>query len=593
MMHKIIKERDLLVERLSSLNTDTEVIYSNLAEEFPKVLTETENSISNAVSRISLYKNRNMEAEGTEPRTATASDNIQSLIEMINNEFREIHLEDDRLLASLNNSLSHIKDLTEGIDIVRKASEEIEIISLNAMTYAVKAGKAGGAFSYITEELKKVSSKTIEETDSLTSRGTHARELFSNYLIYLRELQAVQKKTIYDFTERLNSSRNELRKGINDLFSSIDNLLKIGSKIKQPLMLIMEEIQQQDIIRQSIDHVLLTLNSIEDRDLSDLTNALDEYTYLIHITELSISLLSDIQNKIETSLKIFRDSTRQVEDILKETDRQRELFAQRLENNNEGLLSIMFCNSKENLNSLFQDLTFSVHKKERISSQSSNLFEEVERISEGFEDIESLVSKFNNISIASKIEIAKQEILSNMNTTVEEMDALILNIETNIQQSREITNTFHKTTRDVLSTYFISTEKEFGFIDKYKRAVNASCSLFFGEIKALEKNLHGFKVFSDSFYQIYSNTSQHLWKLENLNSNIRQIINKYKRISRNANIQKSNLMEINKISNWEIKNNRLQSIIKDFTIFHHKKQAAEIEGFEVEDGSIEGEITFF
>ncbi len=589
MTDQIIRERDDLIRRLNCLNSETEQVYNSLAEDFPKVLSETEKSLDNAFRTISFCRNRTLNSTSE----TSQKDELKDLINKINDDFAEIHREDNAILKSLNDSLSYIKSLTESIDLVRKSSENMELISLNAMTYAIKAGKSGGAFSYITEELKRVSSKTIEETDSLTSRGTHARKLFSEYLIYLRELQTLQKKTIDDFTAKIIESEQNLDTGIKGIVDSMNQILESGRKIKSPLLTIMEEIQQQDIIRQTIDHVLLTLNSIEEKDFTSYEETLDEFTFIINISELSISLLEGICKKLENSRGIFKNSTSLVEIIFMETESKKNDFINKLSRNSQGVLSLMFCNSHDKMRSLFKDLSFSIHKKERISSQTSNLFEEVERISEGFEDLENLVSKFNNISVASKIEISKQEILKQMESTVDDMDQLIASIEKNISESRELTRDFYKITRDVLDTYFHSTEKEHNFISRYKNDINVACSRLNDEILSIEQTLKNFRLFSDTFYQKYSETSSHLWNLDKIIGFIRQIIRKYQKIDKNARLRKENIMQINNIDKWEIRNNRLQSIIEDFTIFHHKKRAAEIEGFAVESGSEEGEITFF
>lgn len=589
MAYQIIKERDDLISRLNSLNSETESIYNALAEDFPRVLSETELSLDNAFRTISFYSDKKLNLESN----SSEKDKLKILINKINDDFAEIHREDDKILKSLNDSLSYIKSLTESIDLVRKSSENMELISLNAMTYAIKAGKSGGAFSYITEELKRISSKTIEETDSLTSRGTHARKLFSEYLIYLRELQTLQKKTIADFTARIIESGQNLDSGISGIVQSMNHILETGKTIKVPLIKIMEEIQQQDIIRQTIDHVLITLNSIEEKDFKTDDEALDEFIFITNISELSISLLEGICRKLENSRKVFKDATSSIESIFKETESRKNDFVRKLNSNNQGVLSVMFCSSQKKMKSLFQDLSFSIHKKERISSQTSNLFEEVERISEGFEDLENLVSKFNNISVASKIEISKQEILKQMESTVDDMDGLINSIEVNISESRDITKNFYKITRQVLDTYFLSTEKEHKFIFKYRNDINIACTRLNDEIQSIEKTLGNFRLFSDAFYQIYSETSSHLWNLDKIIAVIKQIIRKYQKIAKNARLQKDNIMISNNIENRELRNNRLQSIIKDFTIFHHKKKAADLEGFSVEGGTDEGEITFF
>lgn len=590
MIDRIIKERDELIDKLEQLNSDTEIIYNTLADQFPIVLSETKTSLNNAVGTFSNYQENAVSGSSANLRNI---EKLKVVITAIQEEYQNIHKNDDNLLLELQNSLQFISSLTGNIDLVKSASEAMELISLNAMTYAIKAGKEGGAFSYITEELKRISSKTIEETDSLTSHGDHARKLFAEYLQYLRDLQESQKNTIDSFTEKIDFNNKNLDKGLSELLLNINNLLEVGKTIQQPLMQIMEEIQQQDIIRQSIDHVMITLQNIETRDLSKVEDALDEYTFIMNITDLSISLLADIEEKLETSIRTFKSCTEKVENILKETDRQRAKFADSLKTENQGLMTNMFTASQENLSNLFMDLSSAVRKKERIGSQSGNLYEEVDRIAEGFEDLEYLVSKYNNISIASKIEISKQEILAAMSDTVNNMDDLITSIGNDISESRRVTASFNKITKNIISSYFQTTDKEYRFIDKYKKLIDIACSNLFLEIQKIEQKITNFTLFNDTFYEIYNATSAQLWNLENVITSIKQISRKYKKIGKKAEILKENTMNTMEVHDWKIKNNRLQSIIENFTIFHHKKKAGEISGFEVEDGSVEGDITFF
>jgi hypothetical protein len=44
---------------------------------------------------------------------------------------------------------------------------------------------------------------------------------------------------------------------------------------------------------------------------------------------------------------------------------------------------------------------------------------------------------------------------------------------------------------------------------------------------------------------------------------------------------------------WVIRDERLQQVIQRFTIFSHKKLAADLAGFEVESGVKAGEVTLF
>ena len=89
-------------------------------------------------------------------------------------------------------------------------------------------------------------------------------------------------------------------------------------------------------------------------------------------------------------------------------------------------------------------------------------------ILEGFDFLGSVVTKFKNISIASKIEIAKQAILKDMSDTVNHMDELILDITAKIDNSIKTSAEFKKMTKIALNEYFESINQELEFIKNYK-----------------------------------------------------------------------------------------------------------------------------
>ena len=71
------------------------------------------------------------------------------------------------------------------------------------------------------------------------------------------------------------------------------------------------------------------------------------------------------------------------------------------------------------------------------------------------------------------------------------------------------------------------------------------------------------------------------------------IIEKYKDLVYIKTSERQKLFDNLNINSWEIKNNKLKEIIKQFTITSHKETAGKIAGFQVEAGHDAGEITFF
>ena len=57
-----------------------------------------------------------------------------------------------------------IQDIILGI---KDESENMEVISLNAMVVSIRSGKEGQAFSYITANLKQSSKRLIKQSDAL------------------------------------------------------------------------------------------------------------------------------------------------------------------------------------------------------------------------------------------------------------------------------------------------------------------------------------------------------------------------------------------------------------------------------------------
>src|SRR6056297_908541 len=116
----------------------------------------------------------------------------------------------------------------------------MELISLNAMTVALKAGSAGRAFSYITEELKRLSAHTIELSDGITRRGQQLLADFREFEATIDEVRSFESSLFTRLRDELFGSFEKLQSATRDLTGGLRGLQDQSGSIRGPVRSIME-----------------------------------------------------------------------------------------------------------------------------------------------------------------------------------------------------------------------------------------------------------------------------------------------------------------------------------------------------------------
>ena len=106
--------------------------------------------------------------------------------------------------------------------------------------------------------------------------------------------------------------------------------------------------------------------------------------------------------------------------------------------------------------------------------------------------------------------------------------------------------------------------------------------------------LHNFHALPDGFEQQCVEVNEELKNVGKLGLTLRSINSQLKNMVAELSHKKDFIMKNNGFSFWEIRDNRLKDLIKNFTITAHKEAAGKIGGFGIEkEVAKSGEITFF
>ncbi|MCF7928804.1 MAG: methyl-accepting chemotaxis protein, partial [Spirochaetales bacterium] len=372
--------RDSLLNRLHTLIKDTERVFLTVGEDLPSLLKEMTRGINEARAAIENFREEGCLEDETDCRNVHAIiSETQELINVSSQSFQQMHEQDAELFEELNTGIENLSSLERIIGNIKEDSIEMELISLNAMTAALKSGSAGKAFSYITEELKRLSENTISFTDELTQRGDRTLELFHRFRDQVASISDFQNKLFKNFRTKLDDSFSQYNMGLNQIMEALENIIDTAETIKKPLTTIMEEIQLQDIIKQSVDHVIIAVKEINTELSKDRSEALlDELSYLGNLADLSQSMLNDIADKVQSSLDIFNEQTREARGIIEGVDEKKTSFMQNfMEEEGEIALRRIFSDAAEALRKTLEDLDSSMSKKQSLYQTSSELTSEV------------------------------------------------------------------------------------------------------------------------------------------------------------------------------------------------------------------------
>jgi hypothetical protein len=338
----------------------------------------------------------------------------------------------------------------------------------------------------------------------------------------------------------------------------------------------MGEVQLQDIVRQSLQHVGI---SLEEARAAVAGGEAGSESFAAAVSELSGSLIDDIVAKLDSSAASFGADMEAVSGIVDSSEASRSSYL-------EGVrASIVGAGGGESLD--FRQRSERYLELQRVvMAMSSRLSEQVKGLSDSFKGFSTLLARFQNIVVASRIEVAKTKALAGVSTTVGGMVELTAKIEADLGEAMETTKAFTALSSGAIAEYSARDEGEGERLVSTLAAAEADMSRFFGARSSLRGAIDGFSLYTGEFIALIGRARNALAKLRSLADDLRGAGQRLVEL-------RSSILGALGPDALAVEPERIRRMVERFTIFTHKKAAGDIARFAVEEGREAGEVTLF
>ncbi len=570
----------VLVDRLDGIERDTEVIFLELGQIFPAIKVAIDESAHAAEATIKEILDGQRHGASAEQSRR----HMQEFIEDSTRFFSQAAEQEESFSNIVEEGISGLSKLDEIIGRIRIDSEEMELVSLNAMTVALKSGSAGRAFSVITDELKRLSARTIIHANELSIVGGDLLDELGLLKASLASLTGQRKKFFEAVELALTQGFRLLDEQVSMVASNFSGLAETAAKVRTPVSEIMQGVQVHDIIRQSLDHVRLSLNAVKINQIFESADRQEEQTFLAEITRLSSTLLDDVFNQVIASLVRFRKDMGNIDDIVDEVNQGKATWL--------GKLSEFSVSA--NFDSLASDY---LRDKNRVTINARHVSDGVKRMDERFRMVNTILSRFKNIVIASRIEIARNRALALVSNTVAGMMSLTERLEEDIASAGSVTRSFAKTLGVQLNSYLSGSEESSASFNEALAKLHEEFARLQSSRTRLCRAAEQFQPFSAGFAAAIGRAAAKTDGIQALADELAIMRDNLAAYASAAEEALGLSPDQTSSGGLLIRNARLREIVDRFTIFTHRQAAARIAHLDgtdtAETGASSGDVTLF
>ena len=515
------------------------------------------------------------------------------------NFFTDFNVKYSDFYKSLNKSITELNDISVQVSELKNISEEMELIALNAMVISIKSGDKGRAFSKITENLKRLSNmmngyaqKLISTEHELLSNITNLKELYNQISSAESNIEQISSSVSLTIKDMLTSSSIPLQEIVSQ-----------SQEIYQPIIKAMEGLQLQDIIRQSLDQIHLLLSqsaqseAIGSQLSMDKNEQLDTISFEISVFELADKILTDINEQLLDSSKVFKENWSIVTDILSKVENSRKnyiaMFIENSSESNDKNLIAKLTDAEKKYSKMIEEFVTYQQSQKNMCADCKIITKKVLSMHDIFEELEPIIAQLHHVRILQEIEVSKNLAISTVKNFVDDMDKLITTAQANLEQMDNNVDGFIDNIHTLLKNFTNTINENTEQMEILKKQKNSFFDNLANSRLEISHTMHGFTVFPEDFTETCHSVTERLEEIEHHSKIFTQVIEKYKDLIYEKTAQREKLFAEYNITSWEIKNNKLKDIIQQFTITAHKETAGKIAGFQVESGFEAGEITFF
>ena len=577
-----------LYKKINFIVKESEDIFLTLGKTTPLFVKELHENLRTVEQGYSSAENSQRSLEDLEQlfRETKNLINKSSLL------FSQMHSRGNRLLSALSDSLNRLQNLEEIIKRIRNDSEDMALISLNALTGAIKSGSAGRAFSVITDELKGLSDQTNQLTDTLQNDSSTLIHQLKQFTDELYKLETLQKHVFLGLDTTITEQFSVIEEKVRELTESLYVLISESKSLEAPVSAVMETVQIQDIIRQSLNHILIAISEYETVQADPSVNPEELEAFKGQLASLGEVIMNDVIKRLEEAVITFETAIFAIQKLIRKGEKQRNLLLkEHFSSLKDNSIRSVFEVASQTLIAVEQNLSNYMAIKQTIASQGSHIADDVATLSKQYVKFDKIINRFRTVDIAARIEISKQSILRSIKNTVVAMSELITRITQDVVDAKNASMFFIEDTHNAISEYAKTYAEETASFSFAQNELLHSFRQFSSYRDNLEQHTQNFTLFSETFLQLLQTQDAELVKIKELVAQCKTI---------KASISEGIANSPQDMGKVEIRNKHLKEIINKFTIFTYKQAAAEIGNFDVAPVSDQGEfgieaseVTFF
>ncbi|MCL2520172.1 MAG: hypothetical protein FWE37_04115 [Spirochaetaceae bacterium] len=343
----------------------------------------------------------------------------------------------------------------------------------------------------------------------------------------------------------------EVVRALQGLDKRMADTVKQANGVSRPILLAMEEIQKQDIMRQSIEQVIMVIEEYHNEE--GLDEELEKITFKVDLLELAQNIINEVKKLASTVKVAFNERIEQIADILKQMEELRFTIYQ---SDKEGQLvscdvNAILTNIKDILANLNEPyLRYFARKTKIIKAHRAVLRKAQQFLNKAGDNEEELKA----MNIIGKVVAAEMQTVHDTASTA-------------INEHYDFINT-----RDDLVT-----------------TLELLASLY-TEMLGIIKNV---PLYTHKFLNYFTTVKDKVTQIDtaiNFLTEAEQAIEVVKGPLKERHEQ---LLKEANLTKYDLKSQRIIKLTERFTILSNKKVAGEIVGFDVEQGIDDSEIILF
>lgn len=576
-----------IYKKLKYISDESEKEFLELSDTFPVLIQEIDATGTNGHSNAAFEEFSHIQKE-LQQLLKQQEELLTKNMAFLNS----IRTKNADLFTSFTENMHLLDDVQQIILGIKDGSEEMEVISLNAMVVSIHSGKAGQAFSYITSNLKEMSLRLITQSEALFTCRSSIQESLADFQEQIQATDSVNE----DSEKRITDSNEGMLDASNRITDKLSTIIERAKEVKHPIIKAMEGIQMQDIIRQSLDDVLIAISKITEPDVNAEPIAqLEQYTANVRLATISARCLSRIQEKLDNSINTFTTNQMAANQILYDINDTVESFSNAGENSDNELKQlkkrmIEAVDDFERFSTLFKSYQ-TIQSK--VMEAVNNIQHDVANMSKVFSGFMPITTMLNYVAIAQRIEVARNEAIASIKDTVEHMSNIIETTKEDVNTAQKKLSDYTDAVTQEISVFLERSTADrinFNTVDEQKQAYSSALESAYDK---LTSSVRSVTIYTPEFFKNYNRIDELMGSLMELSSKLTEATDSVNELLINNEAKRTEVMQANGLENVEIHNQDILDFIGHFTITEDKLEAGSVAGVDVQQGTEAGDITFF